>query len=186
MPPTTFNLTVLSANIDGNKIACKNKDIEPAVCISISIVFPSIFPGEYFKDVEPNDAPSDLTDLEWANGDEGEDIAKEYLTQWIDWMYNPKITFKTHYNIVNDWEETHRFTVNFPHQTNGTTIECILTKIVLDPNSPYHVTIEAIMFVEPLPVAFNYQDSWDTIPDPNDWVDTMTVQGDDDDKIDNM
>ena len=124
---------------------------------------------------------NDLTDLHWANGDDGNAIALEYLDQWINWMYNPKIVFSVHYNKAKDWEETHRFTLTLPHQTNNIAIEAIVTKVTINPNSPYHIQIEAILFSEDIPADFKLQDSMKLYASDDDWQDDMDLQVDTDD-----
>jgi len=129
-----------------------------------------------------NKPPTDLTDLTWANGAQADDIAKEYLTCWIDWMYNASITLKVPFAIAGAWEECHRFTINLPHQTNNVAIECMLTEITVDPNPPYYVTIRALMFSESIPADFNIRKTLTAFgTDDGDWVKTLTAYSNDND-----
>jgi len=129
-----------------------------------------------------NKPPTDLTDLTWANGAQADDIAKEYLTCWIDWMYNASITLKVPFAIAGAWEECHRFTINLPHQTNNVAIECMLTEITVDPNPPYYVTIRALMFNESIPEDLNIRKTLTAFgTDDGDWVKTLTAYSNDND-----
>ena len=133
-----------------------------------------------------NKPPSDLTDAQWFNGEDAYTRAKEYLENWIDWMYNPTCKINVHYNKAGDWEEAHRFILQLPHQTNDVQIECILTKITVNPNPPYDVDIEAIMLSEDIPESFYIKDTWTNFGNSNDWKDTFTLQGGNDDIKDSM
>ncbi len=125
--------------------------------------------------------PTALTDKQWFNSDGADQLAKEYLVSWVDWMFNPKIRFSVHFNTAGDWEEAHRFLLQLPHQTDNTEIECIATKIVVSPNTPYYVTIEAIMLRETTPESLYIKDTWTNFSDDNDWKDTWVDQTGDDD-----
>jgi len=133
-----------------------------------------------------NKPPSDLTDSQWFNGTDAYERAKEYLENWINWMYNPTCKINVHYNKAGQWEEAHRFILQLPHQTNNVQIECILTKITIDPNSPYICDVEAIMLAEDIPEEYYIKDTWTNFGDDNDWKDTYTIQGGDDDIKDSM
>ncbi len=95
-----------------------------------------------------NKPPQDLTDLVWVNSESANTLASDYLSDWVDWMYNPTVRLNVHFNKAGSWEEAHRFLLNLPNQTNGANIECILTKITIDPNDTYMVNLEAIMLRE--------------------------------------
>jgi hypothetical protein len=131
-----------------------------------------------------NDPPSELTDLDFIGGADADALALEYLTTWIDWMFNPTIEFDVHFNKAGSWEECHRFTLTLPHQTNNAAIECIVTDIEANPNAPYDVHIKAIMYSETIPEDFNIREIMTmTVPD---WQETTTVYGTDNDKIEVM
>lgn len=129
--------------------------------------------------------PSDMTDKQWFNSIDAPKLAREYILNWIDWMFNPICTFKVHYNKAGRWEEAHRFNLRLPHQTNDAVIECILTKITIDPNPPYHVQIDAIMQRETIPDDFFIKDTWVDLTGAYSWKDTTTLYGTDADKKDN-
>jgi hypothetical protein len=132
--------------------------------------------------------PSDLTDLRWANGvqDNANAIAKQAITSWIDWMFNPVIRFKVHFDKAGQWEECHRFILQLPHQTDDAQIECITQKITINPNSPYDVTVEAIMFSDTIPSDFYYQDVFQTLTSDKNWQDNFIIYGDTRDKQDTI
>ncbi|MFH1322068.1 MAG: hypothetical protein ABII90_15625, partial [Bacteroidota bacterium] len=130
--------------------------------------------------------PSNLTDKIWFNGVNADIIARDYIFNWVDWMFNPSISFKVHYNKAGSWEETHRFTIQLPHQTADTVFECLLTKITVDPNPPFDVTIDAIIFRETIPEDYLIKDTWINYGDDNDWKDMWVNYGDDNDKVDTM
>lgn len=123
-----------------------------------------------------NTPPSDLTDLLWANGvqEHADRIAWNNISQWIDWMYNAVITFKVHQSIAGEWEECHRFGIQLPHQTNNVVIQCLATKITVNPNPPYEVTVEAILFSDTIPEDYNLQDVWDTLTSDRMWQESYT------------
>jgi len=130
--------------------------------------------------------PSDMTDLDWANGEDGDKIAKDYLTEWIDWMFNPEVSFKVHYLKAGGWEEAHKFILQLPHQTDDAQIECVVTKVSVSPNPPYAVSVTAIMLRETIPEDFFIKDTMTQFGTSADWVDTMTEYSDDSDKVDQM
>jgi len=92
--------------------------------------------------------PSDMTDLVWINSFDAnaDDYAEQYIYNWIQWMFHTNVSFTTHYNIVSDWVECHRFNLQLPHETNNAVYECMLTGIEINPNPPFDVKIDAIMF----------------------------------------
>ena len=124
--------------------------------------------------------PAELTDLVWANSPPGipggcHDIASRYLDSWINWMFNPTVSFKIHMNRAMMWEECHRFILQLPHQTNNTQIECITTGLVFNPNVPYDVTVTAIMFSDTIPSDFYFQDVVDVLTNDKNWQDTYST-----------
>lgn len=114
--------------------------------------------------------PETFTDLPCIADDSA---ATEYLTNAIDWMYNPTIEFKVHYNKASEWMEAHRFLLQLPHQTDNVQVECLLTGISVDVEPPYHVTISAMMFSETIPEDFNLQDTMTVFGSDSDWQDHM-------------
>ena len=135
---------------------------------------------------EINQPPKDLTDKTWFNNPNTADsLARQYLENWIQWMSRDTVSFPAHFNTVGDWEETHPFYLNLPHQTNSVTIKCILTKITIDPNAPYECTVEAIVDGD-IPESFFIKDTWVNFGDDRDWKNTFTIQGGDDDIKDIM
>lgn len=118
-----------------------------------------------------NDPASDLTDLQWANGnlENAKTIAKDYLFNWIDWMRLKKCRFTVNFLcaagggiVVHEWQEGHRFRLQLAHETNNVAVECIATRIAIDPNPPYNVEIEAFMLEsEKLESEYNIQDTDD-------------------------
>ena len=132
--------------------------------------------------------PQDLTDKQWFNGTNADSMAQDCIFNWVDWMNNSTIQFPLHYKKAGDWEELHRFTLTLPHQTNDVSVECITTKVDINPNAPYDVKIEAIMFwPDDIPEDFNIKDTWINFGnDIDDWKDNWTNYGNDDDKKDVM
>lgn len=124
-----------------------------------------------------NNPPSDLTDLRYIGGQDADAMAKEYLTNWIDWMFNPSIEFSVHFNKAGAWEECHRFILNLPHQTNAANIECMVTEIEVNPNAPYDVRIKAIMYSETIPEDFNIQKTLDDLTGEAEWIKSLDAQG---------
>jgi hypothetical protein len=100
-----------------------------------------------------NEPPRDMTECTWANGYNAEaaKIAAYKIQKWIDWMGNRYVSFPVHFthtsNGINtrDWTEGQHFNLQLPHETDNAIIECIAEKIVIDPNAPYHIDIEAIL-----------------------------------------
>ena len=129
--------------------------------------------GLWLKTKMINTPPTDLTNLDWANGEDGLQIAKDYLMNWISWMYNPTCTLSVHYNKIKDWDLTHRFKLQLPHQTNNAQVECLVTKVVKAPNPPYECMIEAIVFSESIPEDVNLQDVMFTLTGDYDRQDDM-------------
>jgi len=140
-----------------------------------------------------NDPPSELTDLEWANGgDHAQAIAKNYLDNWVNFMRLKRCTFKVHFlttagggTAVRNWTEGQRFKLQFVHETNNAIIECILSRIAIDTNQPYHIEVSAYMLeTDKLPADYYVVDTMDA--NNANWIDTMTTYGNDNDKIDQM
>jgi hypothetical protein len=104
--------------------------------------------------VEP--APSDMTDLDFVHD---YDTALQHLIDWINWMYNPEISFKIPTSSVDGWEECHRFIIQLPHQTDNVEIECLLEEHTINPNNEHESVIKAIMFSDTIPEGFSFQDS---------------------------
>jgi hypothetical protein len=125
--------------------------------------------------------PSELTDIKWANGNvtNADAIAKEYLTNWITWMHNIKVSFPIHTERAKFLEECHRFKLQLPHQTGNTQVECLLTKVTVDPNHPFESTVEAIIYAETLPVGFDIQDTMTMLTGNDNWQDTLTAGAND-------
>lgn len=130
--------------------------------------------------------PKDMTDKIWFNGPNADLIARDYIFNWVDWMFNPVVRFTVHYNKSGSWSEAHKFTLQLPHQTNNVAFECITTRVSVNPNPPYNVDIEAIMLREDIPEEFFIKDTWINYSSDDDWKDTMTVYGNDNDKKDVM
>ena len=124
----------------------------------------------YLRSQNIEKPPTDMTDLEWITT---ESDARDYLLDWIDWMFNPTVKFKTHYNKVASWQEGQRFTLTLPHQTGGAAIECVLTELTIDPNGKHECSVRAIMFSDTIPEDFNLQDSMDLQGENYNWQDHM-------------
>jgi len=142
----------------------------------------------YLKVNQITDPPSDMTDASWLDAfavADREVMATDYITNWIDWMANKRIVFKTHYNIAGHWEELHRFFISLPFQTQDVSIECILEMISVNPNPPHTVQIQAVMLLAAeLPSEDNIQKVLDVLPDSDDnWQKHLDLQGGDDDII---
>lgn len=92
-----------------------------------------------------NEPPEDLTDLKFANGANADEIATNYLLDWTAWQGKTEISLPLHLNIVSSWTECERFNLNLPQQTAGELKQCIVEKIVIDPNPPYKATVKALI-----------------------------------------
>jgi hypothetical protein len=120
--------------------------------------------------------PSDMTDLQFANGLTSYKNALRKITSWIDGMAYPRITFPAHYNKVGAWEEGHRFIITLPHQTDNVAVECQLESIEVDPVTQ-KCTIEAVMYrTEDLPDEFDIQKVFETLDDSDMWQKTHSVE----------
>jgi hypothetical protein len=107
-----------------------------------------------------NDTPSELSDLKWANGVDGQKIATWYLEQMVEWQGLHIITFPIAYDLGIAWEFGHRFTLQLPHQTNNVVMECIAQKLTYSTNAPHEILVEAVIL--------NPVDFIDTV----DWIET--------------
>ena len=130
--------------------------------------------------------PTYLTDKLWFNGEDADQMAIDYLFNWIDWMSNPNCEFYLDYVTCKDWEETHRFNLQMPHQTNNAILECLLYKVTFDPNPPNFVKCNAIIFRDSIPEDFRVKDTWINYGNEHDWKDTWINYGNDYDKKDTM
>jgi hypothetical protein len=119
-----------------------------------------------------NKPPSDLTELTFANGEYAALIAERYLSNWIDWMVNPIISFPIHYNTFEqlNLDLCDLININLPHQTDGENVASLITGFSIDPNPPYDVEIEAIMFSQSIPAEYNIQETLLTVNDDSDWI----------------
>jgi hypothetical protein len=116
--------------------------------------------------------PAELTDLKLANGGEqAHEIAKNYLSTWINRMRWKHITFRVHLlctagggsaTPVRQWQEGQRFRITLPHETNDVTVECIADRIAIDTGEPYHIEVGAYLLeTEKLPEAYFIKKSYD-------------------------
>jgi hypothetical protein len=110
--------------------------------------------SQFTNSVEP--PPADMTDLDFVYD---YITAMQHLYDWVTWMYNPEIEFKCDAELVDTWEECHRFNLQFPHHTNDAVIECLVEKIKINPNNEHECYIQAIMMADTIPEGFNFQDS---------------------------
>ena len=92
-----------------------------------------------------NEPPADLTDLEFANGVNADEIATDYLLNWTAWQGKTEIELPLHLNIVASWTECERFNLQLQQQTNNAVKQCIVEKVVIDPNPPYKARVKAII-----------------------------------------
>lgn len=132
--------------------------------------------------------PNDMTDLGWVNSNDAaaDNIAADYIFNWVDWMDKYTVKFQVHLNTVSDWELMHPFYLQLPHETNNLSVECITTGIEYNPNPPYDVTITAILLTGDIPAEYIYIDVMAAQSGDNIWIDTTTLYGNDQDKIDTM
>ena len=93
-----------------------------------------------------NKPSSDLTDLQWANGQGSYTIALNYLKNWIKSQFYSEIEFQTHFNIAGSWGECTPFNVVFSQQTNNISRSCLVEECTINPNHPYDEMIRAIMY----------------------------------------
>jgi hypothetical protein len=92
-----------------------------------------------------NTPPSDLTDLDWANGASDDVAAADYLERWVNWQSNREIELPLHMNTVISWGECERFNVVLPQQTNNVAKQCIVERLTIDPNPPYKSRVKSIL-----------------------------------------
>jgi len=130
--------------------------------------------------------PSSLSDLTWVNGSAADGIAQSLLGEKINWMMNPRIEVPLHFSKAGAWEEGHTFTLTLPHQTAKTAIDCIVSRVSINPNAPYDVVVTAYMWRETIPEDYDIIDTMVTYGDDRDWLDNTTEYGTSADKIDNM
>lgn len=120
-----------------------------------------------------NKPPSDLTDLDWANGDDADEIAKNYVRSWIDWQFAKMAFLRVHEELAGDWEECERFTLNLPHHTNGANAQCIVAENIVEPNPPYLCDVKAYLFDSgDAPEDFTIQDTSTVLTGSDQWQDT--------------
>ncbi len=134
------------------------------------------------KHLEP--PPADMTDLDWMNGDDSQELSEIYAQKWADWQANSMISFPVHYNTAKDIELVNEIIVQFPHQTNNVQIEVLVSEISHDPNNKYESIINGFFLDETLPEDFDIKDTWENFGNDNDWKDSYTVFGDDNDILD--
>ena len=91
--------------------------------------------------------PTDLTDLTMVGGQNSDEIAVSHLLSWTSWMRVREIEFPVHFNTGGGWQECDAICVNFPQQTNGVDINCLVEEVTVDPNPPYEVKVKAVMLV---------------------------------------
>lgn len=127
-----------------------------------------------------NKPPLDMTDKTWLNDNVSQQIAEDYLKKWADWMGNGTISFNVHHLTAANWNESKEIIIKLPHQTNNVEVKVIITNIVYDPNS-YIVDVEGIYLSETLPEDMVIKDTWATLSPIDDWKDSITVYGDDND-----
>jgi hypothetical protein len=120
--------------------------------------------------------PTDMTDLEFANGAGGYAIAYEKISNWIAGMAYPRITLPAHYNDVGAWEEGHRFYIQLPHQTNNVIVECQLESITVNPVT-LKCTLDAVMYATgDVPEEFDIQKVFTTLADADMWQKTHATE----------
>ena len=127
-----------------------------------------------------NQPPIDMTDKTWLNDGSAQQIAENYLEKWADWMGNGTIEFDVHYLTASDWNESKEIKIKLPHQTDNIEVIVIITDIKRDPNS-YIVDVKGIYLSETLPSDDIIKDTFATLPSADNWKDSMTVYGDDND-----
>jgi len=94
-----------------------------------------------------NAPPSDLTDMVWANGENDDEIARNYILDWAAWQGNREINLPLHANTCMSWLPSTRINVELPQQTNSQSLQAIVERVEIDPNPPYRASVKAI-FIE--------------------------------------
>jgi len=127
--------------------------------------------------------PSDMTDIDFANGADADAIAQNYLTKWIDFMSVPRIELVVPFDVVcwdgsssmRPWEEGHRFYANLPNHTNGNNLECILESISINACAPYKCKLKALMIgsAAAYPEDYLIQDVLGVLTGDNAWQDVL-------------
>lgn len=127
--------------------------------------------------------PSDMTDQRFITS---EVDAIWFLDNWITWMIRQRITVPVYYVKARSWHIGRHVYLNLPHQTNGSSVETVIEGIQKNKNlgacTLKHVILDDLpeeYYIRD--VQFNQAGGAD-----DDWVDTQTVYGDDNDKIDNI
>jgi len=129
------------------------------------------------KTRQTNEMPSDMSELDFLNGQDADAAAKLYITTLIEWMGAYEIEFPVHYSKASGWKEGTVFTINLPHQTDGSTITCILEEIRVDVNPPYECNIRALIWLEGVEAEYWIQEVMGVFGDDNDWTEVMTTGG---------
>jgi hypothetical protein len=98
------------------------------------------------KNHQTGKPPSDLTDLQWANGVGGYSIALSHLQKWVAWQSCTEIELPLHFNTAGSWQECSPVNLVFSHQTNNIVRSALVENSTVNPNPPYDVMIKAIIY----------------------------------------
>ena len=101
--------------------------------------------NEWIKCKTVNKPPTNMTNMVWANGEQSGSIAEFHLREWIYNMSRKEISFKGHFNDFGQWQECHRYMVQFPHHTDNLQKQCIAEVIDINPNPPFDVTVKGLI-----------------------------------------
>lgn len=73
--------------------------------------------------------PSELSDCKWFNGVNAYEAAVEHIQNVVNHQFYPTINQVIDLDQAIDWTECTRFVANYPHQTDGVDVECLVEEI---------------------------------------------------------
>ena len=129
------------------------------------------------KTRQANEPPEDVTDLDFCNGTDADQAAKDYICKLIEWMGAYEIEFPVHYEKGSGWKEGTVLTISLPHQTNAANITCLVEEVTVDVNPPYEVSVRALMWLEGITAEYFIQNVMGVFGDDNDWQNTPDQSG---------
>jgi len=126
--------TYMPAYIDGVENALEAEDLW-RTCHSLAL-----------KSHRVNKPPTDMTDLQWANGPGGYTIALRHIQNWARWQALQEIELPVHFNLAASWQECTPINVLFSHQTGNVSRSALVERTEVNPAHPYDVLIRAVIY----------------------------------------
>lgn len=120
--------------VDGVENAAEAEDLW-RTCHSLSL-----------KAHQVNKPPTDMTDLQWANGPGGYTIALRHIQDWVRWQGLQEIEFPVHFNLAASWQECTPINILFSHHTGNVSRAALVERSEITPNHPYDVMIKAVLY----------------------------------------